>query len=493
MKVLFLNPPFKSEFGQFSREQRSPAITKSGTMYYPMWLAYAAAFLEDKGHECKLIDAPAKRRTWDEVFKEIKEFSPGLAVIDTATASIENDVQVAGELKEKLGVFTLLVGPHVSSLPEDTLKMSAKIDAVARREYEHTVYDLVQALQDKDFEISKLKNVAGLSFRNKDTIMHAPERQLIENLDEFPFVSHAYKKHLDHHDYFYAHSKYPILTLIMERGCPYKCVYCVLPQTFNSHKVRYRSIKNVVDEIEYVLKEFPDLKEIMFEDDTFTIHKKRCIEFSQEILKRGIQFEFTCNARADVDLETLEWLKKAGCRLFCVGIESGDQQMLNNMEKRLKKEKVYRFFEDTKKVGIKVHGCFLVGNPGETKTTLETTLHFAKELNPNTAQFFPIMIYPGTAAYKWAEANGYIKARSFSEWLTQDGLHNSVVNTPQVSSKELVEFCDRARREFYLRPSYIMSKLKECMKEPSEFKRVFKGVKMLVPHLLRGSFKSAKA
>ena len=135
-----------------------------------------------------------------------------------------------------------------------------------------------------------------------------------------------------------------------------------------------------MDEIEYCLKNFPDLKEIMFEDDTLTVNKKRAVEFAEEILRRGLKFQWSANSRADVDLETMKLLRKAGARLFCVGIESGDQGVLDLMKKRLAVPQIREFFGNAKKAGILIHGCFLVGNPGETKETLNKTLDLALSL-----------------------------------------------------------------------------------------------------------------
>jgi radical SAM superfamily enzyme YgiQ (UPF0313 family) len=213
----------------------------------------------------------------------------------------------------------------------------------------------------------------------------------------------------------------------------------------------------------------------MFEDDTLTVNKKRCFEFAEEILRRGLKFEWSANSRADVDLETMKILKKAGARLFCVGIESGVQEILDNMKKNLKVERIRQFFKDAKKAGILIHGCFLVGNPGETKETLEKTLQFAKELNPDTAQFFPIMVYPGTEAYDWAMKNNFLTTTNFQEWLNEDGMHNCIVSRPGLSNHELVAFCDRARKEFYLRPSYITRKFIQGLSDPYEMKRLAKG------------------
>lgn len=489
MKVLFLNPPFMSSHGKFSREQRSPAVTKSGTFYYPMWLCYAAGLVEENGFEVKVIDAPAKRLDIESVLSTAKEFAPELTVIDTSTPSIYNDAEIAARVKKITGSFVILVGTHPSALPEDTLKIDPAIDAVARREYEHTVFDLALLLQKGEPDSETLKTIKGLSFRKGDAIIHNSDRELPTDLDALPFVSKVYKEHLDYLDYFYAHSRHPIVTLITGRGCPHQCVYCLYPQTFNGHKLRNRSIKNVVDEIEFCLENFPGLQEIMFEDDTLTVNKKRAMEFAEEILRRGLKFQWSANSRADVDLETMQLLKKAGARLFCVGIESGDQKVLDAMKKKLTVSRVQQFFKDAKKAGILIHGCFLVGNPGETKETLQKTLNLALELSPDTAQFFPIMIYPGTEAYKWATENRYLTTEDYRKWLSPEGLHNCVLSRPGLSNIELVEFCDRARQKFYTRPSYIAKKILQGITNPQELKRLSKGALTLSKHILRGTGK----
>lgn len=475
-----------SSHGKFSREQRSPAVTKSGTFYYPMWLCYAAGLVEENGFEVKVIDAPAKRLDIESVLSAAKEFAPALTVIDTSTPSIYNDAEIAARVKKIAGSFVILVGTHPSALPEDTLKIDPAIDAVARREYEHTVLELALLLQKGEPDSETLKTIKGLSFRKGDAIIHNADRELPTDLDALPFVSKVYKEHLDYLDYFYAHSRHPIVTLITGRGCPHQCVYCLYPQTFNGHKLRNRSIKNVVDEIEFCLENFPGLQEIMFEDDTLTVNKKRAMEFAEEILRRGLKFQWSANSRADVDLETMQLLKKAGARLFCVGIESGDQKVLDAMKKKLTVSRVQQFFKDAKKAGILIHGCFLVGNPGETKETLQKTLNLALELSPDTAQFFPIMIYPGTEAYKWATENRYLTTEDYRKWLSPEGLHNCVLSRPGLSNLELVEFCDKARQKFYTRPSYIAKKLLQGITNPQELKRLSKGALTLSKHILRG-------
>jgi radical SAM superfamily enzyme YgiQ (UPF0313 family) len=488
MRILLLNPPFSArggsatagKGGKFSRTSRSPAITKSGTIYYPIWLAYATGVLEKSGFEAKLVDAPSQGLSRDDCVKIARDFQPGLVVVDTSTPSIYNDVEIATSLKKFLrDAFVILVGTHPSALPEETLRLDKSIDAVAMGEYDYTIRDLAKALDSG----GDPKKIAGISFRDGERIIHNERRPLIENLDELPFVSAVYKKHLDIKDYFFAASFYPFVMIITGRGCPFRCVFCLYPQVFHSRNYRLRSPANVVDEFEYITKELPQAKEIGIEDDTFTSDRSRVEKICASIINRNIKISWYANTRADLDFETMRAMKKAGCRLLIVGFESGSQKILDNIHKGIRLEDMTRFNEDAKRAGLLVHGCFMIGNPGETLQTLFKTLDFAKRLNCDTAQFFPLMIYPGTEAYGWAQEKGYIASKNFSDWLTQEGLHSTVLNTEDLSAKELMNFCDYARRQFYLRPNYIFYKLARGLQDPKEFVRLFKSFATFYRHL----------
>ncbi|MBN1256635.1 MAG: radical SAM protein [Planctomycetes bacterium] len=496
MKILFLNPPFKSEHGRFSREQRSPAITKGGTFYYPMWLCYAAGVAEADGFEVKIIDAPAKRLTRKEVLSEVKNYAPGLMVIDTSTPSIENDVGIAEELKAAIGAFVILVGTHPSALPAETLGISQTVDAIARKEYEYTVLTLARALQDSGegaITPELLREIAGLSFRQGDKIIHNPDRAYIENLDALPFLAEIYHRHLDIRDYFYTMAQFPQVAIYSGRGCPFRCAYCVYPQVMHGHNYRQRSIPNLVAEFKYIEQQMPEVREIFIEDDTFTVDKIRVLEFSRLYQDENLSISWIANSRADIDLETLQALKACNCRILCVGFESGDQGVLDGMQKGLKVEKARQFMKDAKKAGLLVHGCFIVGNKGESRETLETTLQYAKELCPDTAQFFPLMVYPGTKAYRWAQENRFLLSNDFKDWNTPEGLHNCVVSRPGLSNEDLVDFCDRARKEFYLRPSYILYRLgRLCVHPLEDGPRMWISLKQFLKFLLRGTDKKKR-
>ncbi len=489
LKILFLNPPF---LPKFSRSQRSPAVIKSGTIYYPIWLAYAAGFLQKKGFEVNLIDSPAEGYDLSKTIDLVKSFNPAIVVIDTSTPSIDSDAMVAEAIKKSLpDVFLILVGTHVSATSDETLKKYLWVDAIAKHEYDETLLDIAYLLSTTSRpDFNSLKKIKGLSFRSDGKIVHNPDRPYITDLDQFPFVSEVYKKFLRVENYFYSITQYPEITIVTGRGCPHQCTYCVYPQVMYGHQYRHRSPENVVAEFVYIKENFPLVKEVFIEDDTFTVNRAYCRKVCQLLVKERLNLTWTANSRADVDLETLKLMKGAGCRLLCIGVESGNQRILDNIHKRLKLQQVQEFMKNARKTKILVHACFMVGNPGETKETMKETLDFAKKLKPDTAQFFPLMVYPGTEAFEWAKGHGYLTTTNYSQWLTESGLHNCIVSTPMVSNQELVAFCDQARRSFYLRPAYILSKISQVIFHPSEAVRIVKAAKTFFRHLFKGSPKA---
>jgi len=484
MRILVLNPPY---FPKFSRPQRSPAVTKSGTLYYPVWLAYATGHLERQGHEVRLVDAPAVGQTLADVMTLSREFSPEMLVVDTTTPSILNDISVVNEFRAQFpDCRIVLVGTHASGRPVETLEMCAGADIVASGEYEMTLEELA-AHPDRS-----LAEVTGITWRKEEEIVTNIARAMNWNLDGLPFAAEVYSKHLRIKDYFNPNALYPMVTIITGRGCPYRCTFCVYPQTMHGHKYRCRSVENVADEFEWVQENLPRAKAIFIEDDTLTVDRERSVALANELIKRKIKLSWTANSRADVDYETLRAMKEAGLRQLCVGFESGDQQVLNNIKKGIKVSRFEKFMEDARRAEVQIHGCFMVGNPGETKETMAKTLDLALRINPTTAQFYPVMVYPGTEAYDEFEAKGMLEATDYGDWLTPDGLHNTVVRNPDISPRELVEFCDDARRQFYLRPKYLAMKLKQAARDWHEAVRLVKGFRTFCKYLFRGSFAARK-
>lgn len=478
MRVLLLNPPY---IPRFSRSQRSPAVTRSGTIYFPMWLSYSAGLLRERGHQVRLLDAPAKGYDVTRTVTEVREFVPRVVVLDTSTPSVNNDLRIAGVIK---GVcpkaLVILVGTHVSALPGQVMASSPWVDVIAVGEYDETLADLVKAVEMG----RSLSSVDGIVFRSGDGEIIANQlRPLIKDLDTLPMVSRTYLDNLDFKDYFNPNALFPMVAFVTGRGCPNRCGFCLYPATMFGRRYRFRTIKSVLDEFEFVTRNFPGVRSIFLEDDTFTANSARCLELAQGIMERGITIPWVANSRADVDIKVLKALKSAGLRSLCVGFESGSQAVLDAVGKGLTVEGARRFAHDAASVGIRVHGCFIFGLPGETTETIEETIKFSLTLPLDTAQFYPLMVYPGTECYDWANRGGYLTTQDFSRWLTRSGYHNCVISRGVLTPRFLVAQCNRARRSFYLRPSYIASKAVDVLKDPDQRTRLFKAFKTFWAHL----------
>lgn len=474
MKIFFINPPFKSEYGKFSRENRSPTVTRSGTLYYPLWLIYAAAVCKKDGFEVEFLDAPAAPLNHRQSYDFIQRHGEGtkLFVIDTSTPSIYNDIAFGDYLKEQYPqAKVMLVGTHPSALPIETFRNAKKIDAIARHEFDYIVRDYARAIRDG----LSTEKVQGITYRKGDEIISNPDMEYITELDEIPFAAQFIKEYLNYKDYFFAAAEYPEIQIFTGRGCMAHCNYCVYPQTLHGHQYRLRTPENVVAEFEYISKNFPDVKQIVIEDDTFTAKKQRVVEICNLLIEKGLhkKLRWLCNARVNLDYETMKLMKKAGCHLIIPGIESGSQEILDNIKKGTTLELIHAYIRNAKKAGLNVHACYMVGNKGETKETMEETLRLALELNTDTAQFYPLLPFPGTEAYEWAKSNGYIKG-DYSDYCKEDGTINCVLELPNISSEEMVEFCDNARKKYYWRMSYILHRLWAGLRNPDDLKRSFK-------------------
>ena len=476
MKVFFVNPPFKGKYGKFSREQRSPAITKSGCFYYPLWLIYAAARVErTAGFEVEFVDAPAKQLERDQCLELIAARGNGtkLFVVDSTTPSIYSDVDFAATLKEKYpDAVVMMVGTHVSTLPEETLGINEKLDAVARREYDLIVMEMAEAIRGgRDW-----RKVRGITYRD-DMGQYKSNEDMpyITDMDDVPFASKFIKEHLDVNDYFISIAALPEIQIFTGRGCPYHCYFCLYPQTMHGHTYRFRSPENVVAEFEYIADNFPQVKEVVIEDDTFTADKQRVVEICRRLIEKGLnkRLRWMANARVTLDYETMVQMHRAGCRLLLPGFESGNQQILNNIRKGTKVEQFKPFVDNARKAGMQVHGCFIFGNRGETRETMEETLKVALTLKLDTAQFYPLMPFPGTEAYDWAISKGYLSGK-YTDYLQEDGNHNTTFHFGDVSAEELVEYCNYCRRRFYMRPWYISHRLWMGLKDPEDLKRSLK-------------------
>jgi len=479
MRITTLNPPFLKNF---SRGQRSPAVTRSGTLYFPIWLAYATGALEQAGHDLDLIDAVADDLTLEQVVDRIDSFDPGLIILETSTPSINSDVETA-DLLTGPGRFTVLVGTHPSALPAQTISLGSRFQGVVTGEYELPLLELARRLESG----IDIAGVPGLFLRDGSVYSPPTEGALLSDLDSLPFVSSVYERHLDVSRYNNPNALHPQVMVMGGRGCPHGCSFCVFPQTLQGRAMRCRSIENIVAEMRWVEDNLSYVRAVFFEDDTISVNRERLKELASAIREEGLTISWTANMRADVDFDTLLSCREAGLRSVCVGFESGSDLILRTMRKGITTATMRQFMHDARKAGILVHGCFIVGMQGETSETMERTLEFALELDPDTVQFYPLMVYPGTEAYREADAKGNLAGGSWRNWLTDDGLHNCVVRTESLSSRELVDFCDHARRRFYLRPRYVIRKAWHCVIDADECRRTLKAFGTFRKYIFRRS------
>ena len=459
MKIYLLNPPFQLNFNRPGRWQGS--VGRGGTLDYPKWLAYATGVLEE-GFDVRLVDAPARKLGKEEVIKDAKKFNPDLIVVDSNFSSLRNDIDVVVSLKACTEAKTVLVGPPTSQFPEQILQNDG-VDMVARFEYDFTLKEIAESLE-KD---NGLKGIKGISYKENGKIIHNPNREFTtsEDLDKMPFVSTVYKKHLNIKDYFLSQSLYPEVQIFTGRGCPYKCTFCSWPVTLMGRKYRARSAENIADEFEWIKENLPEVKEIFIEDDTFTINKKLVREVCEEIKRRKIDVTWSCNARADMDYETMKKMKEAGCRLLIVGYESGSDEILKNIKKGVTTEQMKNFTKEAKKVRLMIHGDFIVGLPGETKETANKTVEFIKELKPNILQIAVATPIPGTGFYNWCKENEFLLTDDLEESLDNWGAQKCIISYPEFTKEDIENYVDKALKEYYLSPSFIPIAMKNVLRK----------------------------
>lgn len=448
MKIYLLNPPFVH---RYSRNSRWAARCRGGALYYPIWLSYATGVLEGEGHQVRLVDAPAWNWSLEDVIADAKKFSPDVVVGESNFQSLNNDVNCIKQIKIEYGTLSILVGPPASQFAERVL--NSGVDVVGRFEYDFIIRDIASALDNgKSF-----KTINGISYKEGSKIIHNPDRAFTtsEQLDSIPFVSKVYKKHLNIEDYFLGHTLYPMVQIFTGRGCPNQCIFCSWPKTLMGTKYRFRNVENVVDELEYITKELPKVKEIFIEDDTFTLNRKRTEDICSSILKRGLDITWSCNARANIDYNCMKAMKDAGCRLLDVGYESGSEKILKTIKKSITITDSIRFAEEAKRAGLMILGDFILGLPGETEDTAEQTIKFAKNVKPNIVQFSIATPIPGTEFYDVVKENGYLLVDDLEESLDKDGFQKCIISYPDFTKADIENYVDKALREYYLSPSYI--------------------------------------
>ena len=444
MKVLMINPPYSSSKYKFI-----------GLVAPPLGIAYIAAVLETGGVEVKIIDAPAVDMDYDEIGKVVSSYSPDVVAITSVTPTLPSALKVAQISKEALpGALIVLGGYHPTFTYQELLKYDY-IDLIVRGEGEYTMLDLVQTLQRG----GDLKNVKGIATRDFTT----PTRPVIEDLDNLPFPA---RHLLPMDDYKIMNMRLPVGTLISGRGCPYQCSFCA-SSAMHGHKLRLRSSRSVVDEMEHLVNDHGS-EMLAFMDDTFCLNKKRINDICEDLKERKFDNYWGCTARVDtLSEELLTKMKDAGCITLFLGVESADQQSLNQVNKNITISKIKKTFELTKKLGVRTIASVVLGMPGDTRKSIENTIKFVKNLEPNYAIFSLATPYPGTDFYMQSRDDRLLKTNDWSKF----NLLTPVMETVDCSLEELGKLQRKAFKEFYARPMYLLRQ--SWMDGPIIFKTAF--------------------
>ena len=454
-KTLLLSPPTFDGYdgGAGSRYQCKREVK---SFWYPTWLAQLAALIP----ESKLIDAPARGLTLEDLLKTANDFE--FLVIYTSTPSFMNDIKVAEAYRAiNSNLLIGFCGAHVAINNKTSILASPAIDFVCDSEFDFTIQEIAQG--------ASLESVIGITILRDGKPYFTGKRPLIKDMDSLPWVTKVYKRDLVTTDYYNGYMLHPYMSLYTGRGCKSRCTFCLWPQTIAGHNYRTRSVKTIVAEIEWARNNFPEIKEFFFDDDTLTDNREHVEALAIELGKLGVTW--SCNAKANVAYETLKIMKENGLRLLLVGYESGNQKILHNIKKGVLVEGAKRFTRDCHNLGIIIHGTFIMGLPGETRETIEATIQYAQEIDPKTIQVSLPAAYPGTFLYDQAKENGWLISEDSDQLVSNDGVQNSILEYPHLSREEIFEAVDTFYKRFYFRPRKMASLFLDMCKDWSVMKR----------------------
>ncbi|MGC8940132.1 MAG: B12-binding domain-containing radical SAM protein [Candidatus Bathyarchaeia archaeon] len=436
MRVCLISPPYMS------------AVTSVvGTSSPPLGLAYLASTIRNKC-EVKVVDANILDYGLEDVKRELKAFQPDVVGITSTTPSIYEAYRVAEAAKDvREDCVVVLGGPHVTFLPEETLTECGNADVIVRGEGEETFCELVDIIERG----GSLENVRGITYRKGDMIISTMPRPFIKNIDEIPFPSLDL---LPVEKYELGGIRY--LSIISSRGCPFKCSFCASSRLFGSCW-RGRSPANVVEELRLVHDKFR-IKNIEFADDTFTLNGERAEKICDEILREGLDISWGASSRVDtINRRLAEKMRRAGCWIAYLGIESASQKILDAVGKKITVSQIVRAVKALKDAGIQVLGSFILGFPEETLESARQTITFASSLNLDYAQFSILTPYPGTPIYEHAMENNLLITRDWSRFNAVE----PVMKLKNLTFKQLQSLFEKAYLTFYMKPKTILKWIRQ--------------------------------
>jgi len=418
----------------------------------PLGLAWIAAVLEEEGHKVKILDTPTLRLNTKEFITKVKEWKPDVIGISLQTPTAPRGYRAIAILKELLPDVPIVVGGvHPTFMYEEALNHGA--DVVVRYEGEYTMLELVNVIERYGLNEERLKNIEGIAFRARDgKVIVTKPRPLIRDLDELPPPA----RHLLPMDKYTLFNKpIKIAHIMASRGCPYGCSFCITSY-FWGRRIRFRSAKKVVDEIEDVVNKY-GAKTVVFTDDELTVNRKFIYDLIRELKERGLDITFACGSRVDhVNKELLKFLYDNGCTAIYFGVESASQNTLDKIGKRIRIEQAIKVFRWVKELKGFASGSFILGFPWETLNDMKETVNFALKLDPDYAQFTVLTPYPGTPMYDFALKHNLIVDRNWEHYTTVRPVMRGFHFTVEQLGKMLIY----AYRKFYLRFTFIIRELK---------------------------------
>ncbi|MHC4872335.1 MAG: B12-binding domain-containing radical SAM protein [Planctomycetota bacterium] len=457
MKILLINPPWI----------RSDSSVWSGvaSIMPPLGLAWIAAVLEQEKHEVEILDTHALRMDHDKIREELQSRGKyDIYGITATTALIRSALQISKNIKQLFSdTITVLGGVHPTVLPEEVIKDS-NVDIVVRGEGEHTLLEIADG--------KPLTEITGITYRDGEEIIHTPERELIADLNDLPLPAYHLLPMDKYHPAAGAAKNLPATSMLATRGCPGRCTFCY--RIFGP-RLRVRKGERIAEELKLLYDKY-GIREICFYDDTFTAVKKEIRAFCECLKEMKLDLTWNCFSRVDsVDEEILKLMKETGCHQVMYGIESGSEKILTNIGKRADLEKAIRAVKLTQEAGLDVRAAFMLGNPGETKETIEETINLAIRLNPELAIFNITTPFPGTEMFEWADKEGYLLTYNWEDY----DLAHAVMELPTISRAEVQEYYNKAYRRFFFRPAYMLSRLKQ-LTTWNGIKDSFRGIKTLL-------------
>jgi len=459
-RLLLIQPNYRSVYSYAGSETATP-------IYPPLGLAYLAAVVREKGFPVKIVEANALNLNYEQVQKEILDYKPDFVAM-TASSSMMDEVDKLTELFPK-DVKVILGGIHASSMPDEVLTDHKRIDLVVRGEGEESILEI---LNNKP-----LSKIDGLTYRKNGKIIHNKDSLMLENLDDLPFPA---RDLLPMHKYFsFEARRYPIDYIVSSRGCPYRCNFCADFIT-SGRKMRIRSAESIVKEIEFLVEKY-NVKEIDFQDDNFTFYPDRVFKFCDLMIKKGLNkkvlWKVANGVRCDrVTLPMLIRMNQAGCYMLSLGIESGNQRILNNMRKAEKLQDIRNAVDWCQKAGIETRGLFMFGNLGENKQTMQETIDFAKSLPLDTATFHICIPMPKTEYWEIIKKEGKLLDVG---WKGYTAYSEGAFIHKDVNPKLMSLMQKKAYRDFYIRPSFVLRRLAR-IRSVDDVKLIAKGGKEIL-------------